>query len=192
MIRADPSARWRIPVNTVDGGAIIVGDEISRARRHPGQTWIEMTQPHANELERAAGFAVCIRNPGSSASLERHRLYRVLEDLDEERYGLLRVADESGEGYLYPNEFFQRVAPRPVQTLPDATEFRFALCISNEGAEMDLASGCIYVVLPDPSAERTGWIRVIDDSGEDYLYPATLFLLVDVPDELKDDLLRAS
>jgi hypothetical protein len=43
----------------------------------------------------------------------------------------------------------------------------------------------VYRVLPDPSASRVSWLRVIDDSGEDYLYPWRLFLPLPVPLSLR-------
>ena len=139
-------------------------------------------------------FAVCIRNDGYPAALELHRLYRILPDDAGERCGLVRVVDESGEGYLYSSDFFHHVAPLPMQTvpLPDGTGLRFAPCIENDGWKMDLALLGIHAVLPDPSAEEDGYLRVIDRTGEDYLYPATAFQLVDVPEELKESLLRGS
>jgi hypothetical protein len=49
------------------------------------------------------------------------------------------------------------------------------VCVRNIGYEMDLAPQKVYQVLPDPSAERSEWIRIVDETGEDYLYPRTLF-----------------
>ncbi len=51
-------------------------------------------------------FAVCIDNTEYPASLELHRLYRVLTDKDSKRDGDLRIIDESGEDYIYPNDYF--------------------------------------------------------------------------------------
>ena len=51
-------------------------------------------------------FAVCIRNSEYPASLERHKIYRVLPDEDAEKDGDLRVIDESGEDYLFEADFF--------------------------------------------------------------------------------------
>lgn len=51
-------------------------------------------------------FAVCVDNSEYPASLEIHKLYRVLPDKDAEREGDLRVVDESGEDYLYPADYF--------------------------------------------------------------------------------------
>lgn len=61
-----------------------------------------MTQP--SEAKRF--FAVCVRNPGYEASLERHKIYAVLCDAEAEKEHDIRVIDESGEGYLYPAEWF--------------------------------------------------------------------------------------
>jgi hypothetical protein len=61
-------------------------------------------------------FAVCINNSEYPASLELHKIYRVLPDEDAERDGDLRVIDESGEDYLYPADYFMRLElPREVQ-----------------------------------------------------------------------------
>jgi len=53
-------------------------------------------------------------------------------------------------------------------------EKRFALCIQNRGAD-DLEVRKVYRVLPDKIALTAGYLRVLDDSGEDYLYPADYF-----------------
>ena len=60
---------------------------------------------------------------------------------------------------------------------------RFAICIDNSEYPVSLELHKIYRVLPDDEAERDGDIRVIDESGEDYLYPAGHFALVDLPAE---------
>lgn len=59
---------------------------------------------------------------------------------------------------------------------------RFALCIENKETE-DLEKRKIYLVLPDEEAAKEGYLRVIDESGEDYLYPASYFVLVQLPAE---------
>lgn len=51
-------------------------------------------------------FAICINNNEYPASLERHKVYRVLPDQDAAADGDLRVIDESGEDYLYPAHYF--------------------------------------------------------------------------------------
>ena len=51
---------------------------------------------------------------------------------------------------------------------------KFVLCIENKDCD-DLEKGKVYPLLPDAKAKRDGYIRVIDESGEDYLYPESLF-----------------
>jgi len=51
-------------------------------------------------------LAVCVRNDDYSVSLERRKIYEILNDSDAERHGQVRVIDESGEDYLYPAEYF--------------------------------------------------------------------------------------
>ena len=58
-------------------------------------------------------FVVCVKAEGYPASLELHKIYRVKPDPEALERGLLRVFDESGEDYLYPEELFQSVAARP-------------------------------------------------------------------------------
>jgi len=57
---------------------------------------------------------------------------------------------------------------------------RFAICVSNADCD-DLQVWKLYRVLPDAAAQRDDFLRIIDDSGEDYLYPAKRFVLVDLP-----------
>ena len=54
-------------------------------------------------------------------------------------------------------------------------EPRFVVCLSNAGFEAALEPRKIYHALPDLKAEGEGLLRVVDESGEDYLYPATMF-----------------
>jgi hypothetical protein len=64
---------------------------------------------------------------------------------------------------------------------------QFLLCVRNYGCEeLDLRK--IYQVLPDPSARKEGYVRVIDESGEDYLYPADYFVPVALPAEVANSL----
>jgi len=62
---------------------------------------------------------------------------------------------------------------------------RFAVCIDNSGYPASLELYKIYRVLPDKDAAKDGDVRIIDESGEDYLYPASRFMLVKLPDALK-------
>lgn len=58
---------------------------------------------------------------------------------------------------------------------------RLAVCIRNKGYEASLERNKLYIVLPDAEAEKDGDIRIVDESGEDYLYPARWFVAVEVP-----------
>lgn len=58
---------------------------------------------------------------------------------------------------------------------------KFAICIDNSHYPASLELHKVYRVMPDDDAERDGDLRVIDESGEDYIYPADYFLLVDLP-----------
>lgn len=57
-----------------------------------------------------------------------------------------------------------------------------ALCLDNQDCD-DLVKGKVYPLLPDEAAAEDGLIRVIDESGEDYLYPATNFVLIHLPQD---------
>jgi len=61
---------------------------------------------------------------------------------------------------------------------------RFAICLKNKGSE-DLIVRKVYQVLPDEKAERQGLLRIIDESGEDYLYPASYFFFLDLPQKVE-------
>lgn len=61
---------------------------------------------------------------------------------------------------------------------------QYAICIDNADYPASLEILKLYRVLSDAAAEKDGDIRVIDESGEDYLYPATYFLPVELPPEM--------
>ena len=69
---------------------------------------------------------------------------------------------------------------------------RFAVCIRNDGYEASLERNKIYQILPDEEAERDGDLRVIDESGEDYLFSADRFVAIEVPAAVKESLSRTS
>ncbi len=70
----------------------------------------------ATAASRERHYAVCVRNDGYPASLELRKLYPLLEDSFAAEHGMVRVIDESGEDYLYPNDFFVKI------DLPSAVE----------------------------------------------------------------------
>jgi hypothetical protein len=66
-------------------------------------------------------------------------------------------------------------------------ELVFALCIANKDTE-DLEKKKVYQVLQDEEALKEGYLRIIDESGEDYLYPESYFILLQLPNEAKEAL----
>jgi hypothetical protein len=54
-------------------------------------------------------FAICLRNDGYSASLEVRKIYQILPDAEAAKHHQMRVIDESGEDYLYPDNYFASV-----------------------------------------------------------------------------------
>ncbi|MBN2033002.1 MAG: hypothetical protein JW836_06970 [Deltaproteobacteria bacterium] len=64
---------------------------------------------------------------------------------------------------------------------------KYALCVENRDCE-DLEKRKIYHVLPDEEAQKEGYLRVLDESGEDYLYPASYFILIQLPVEAQEAL----
>lgn len=75
---------------------------------------------------------------------------------------------------------------------PSTTDPQFAICINNAEYAASLELRKIYQLLPDADAARHHLMRVIDESGEDYLYPADYFMSVDLPQAVKQALLRAA
>jgi hypothetical protein len=69
-------------------------------------------------------------------------------------------------------------------------EIKFAVCITD--SEPDLEMLKLYRVLPDKAAEKENHLRVVDESGEDYLYPAGFFVMVEMSKEAECALLLAS
>lgn len=63
---------------------------------------------------------------------------------------------------------------------PIDSNARFALCIEDADCD-DIQLRKVYPVIPDVEAQKSGYIRVIDDSGEDYLYLASCFVALDLP-----------
>lgn len=68
----------------------------------------------------------------------------------------------------------------------------FAVCLSNDGYETSLYRNKIYAVVEDPEARADGDLRVVDETGEDYLYPAEWFIVIDVPASVQESVLRAT
>lgn len=58
------------------------------------------------------------------------------------------------------------------------------VCVTNTGYEIDLEPRKLYERVVDEAAEQKGFVRIIDDSGEDYLFPVALFAAIDLPQAL--------
>ena len=68
---------------------------------------------------------------------------------------------------------------------------RFAVCVKCDDATL-LTRRKIYQLLPDDSASKSNYVRVVDDEGEDYLYPADYFMFLDLPREVERALVDAA
>jgi hypothetical protein len=66
------------------------------------------------------------------------------------------------------------------------------VCIKNKGYEASLEIGKLYRIIPDQEAARHGYLRIIDESGEDYGYSADRFFAIDLPKPLEKALLKAA
>ena len=70
------------------------------------------------------------------------------------------------------------------------SQSRFVICVTDSEPDLELRK--VYRVLPDESAAKNDYLRIIDESGEDYLYPASYFVFIHVPKEAESALRRAS
>ncbi|HSQ23631.1 MAG TPA: hypothetical protein VLN44_04455 [Pyrinomonadaceae bacterium] len=70
-------------------------------------------------------------------------------------------------------------------------ERKFAVCVYSDDPDL-LTPRRIYQVLPDENAAKSNYIRVIDNEGEDYLYPAHYFLFIELPHNIEQALLKAA
>jgi hypothetical protein len=66
---------------------------------------------------------------------------------------------------------------------------RFALCIENTGSEASLILGKVYPVVPDTRAAKDDLVRIVDESGEDYLFDKDQFVFVDFPPAVRKKIL---
>lgn len=72
----------------------------------------------------------------------------------------------------------------------EKNSLRFVVCVDNDGYPASLELHKIYRVIPDPDAETDGDLRIVDESGEDYLYSAERFVAVELPQSVEDSLLQ--
>ena len=73
-----------------------------------------------------------------------------------------------------------------------SAQYRFAICVQNEGYPASLELWKVYRVLPDKKALNHQLVRVVDESGEDYLYPEGWFVPVKLPQVVEEAMLAAS
>lgn len=72
------------------------------------------------------------------------------------------------------------------------TRHNFVICTTNGGYEASLELRKLYEILPDKDAERHAQVRIIDESGEDYLYPASYFTPINLPANIVQCVLHAA
>lgn len=93
--------------------------------------------------------------------------------------GMKRLAWENLSSKL--NEYWNNLMP-----------CHYAICIKNEEYEVALEIRKLYEIVPDFDADKTGQIRIIDESGDDYLYPKRFFLPIPLPEAVEELVARAA
>ena len=68
---------------------------------------------------------------------------------------------------------------------------RFVLCINNRGYEASLIPRNFYEMIPDEQAKQEDFVRVISESGEDYLYHESYFVFIELPEDIEQVLVAA-
>jgi len=76
--------------------------------------------------------------------------------------------------------------------ISNESDLRFAICIRNGDYLASLELRKVYPVLPDAEAASPQMLRVIDESGEDYLYPEAFFMLIELPEAVRRAVIRAA
>jgi hypothetical protein len=70
--------------------------------------------------------------------------------------------------------------------------YHFVVCVNNAGYEVSLEPRKLYQLLPDPEAAKHHQVRIIDESGDDYLYPEVLFVVVPLPEWVAEQVAHVS
>lgn len=68
----------------------------------------------------------------------------------------------------------------------------FVICVQNDGYDVSLEKRKLYEVIKDDDAEKHGQLRIIDESGEDYLFPRQLFVEIELPESAEQALIEAA
>jgi hypothetical protein len=76
--------------------------------------------------------------------------------------------------------------------MKNITSHRLVICIKNDDYSVSLETRKIYEAIPDIEAEKHKQIRIIDESGEDYLYPEEYFIPVSLPKDVEDAIIKAA
>ena len=76
--------------------------------------------------------------------------------------------------------------------MPRPQSKQLMVCVKNEGYLVSLEKRKIYIALRDPLAEGRGFVRIIDESGDDYLYPKAFFRTIALPQSIKKAVLAAA
>ena len=71
------------------------------------------------------------------------------------------------------------------------TKKQYALCINNKDCEASLIPRKIYEIIPDERAEKDDFVRIVDESGEDYLFHNSHFVFLELPVEVEQALITA-
>jgi hypothetical protein len=72
------------------------------------------------------------------------------------------------------------------------TNYQFVVCIHNSDYEVSLEPRKLYQVLPDSDAARHHQLRIVDESGDDYLYPESFFLAISLPERIAEQVAQAA
>jgi len=72
---------------------------------------------------------------------------------------------------------------------PKNNEKLIAICVDNTDYEMSLQRRKVYPALPDADAEKDDYVRIIDETGEDYLFPASRFVFLNMPSRIEEAVL---
>lgn len=76
--------------------------------------------------------------------------------------------------------------------MADSAAHQFVICVENDGYPVSLEKRKIYQAIPDPEAAKHDQLRIIDESGDDYLYPAEYFVPVTLPKKVQEAVFRAA
>jgi hypothetical protein len=97
--------------------------------------------------------------------------------------GPVELADESSKS----NTFFE-----DLKAMAKTATRQLVVCVNNDGYPASLEKRKIYVALRDAKADGHGLLRIIDESGDDYLYPKALFRSIALPEAVKKAVLNAA